>query len=841
MPRVWDVPVRDSTRVRDARVAAESAAALAGLDERRTAAAALVATELATNLLKHAEGGQVLIDIVAPPAPREGGTESRVVQIAAIDHGPGIADMPAALRDGFSTTGSLGAGLGTCQRLADDFALHSTPGRGTVAVARVGTTPRGGGGPEGRTGAESMPGGRGPAHGTAVPGASAWSEGGALAGGWWPGGDAHAPVGAVACGALTGHAAAPGGAPGLPGQAGSVPGHSGVLGNEPGPRPDSVVPDGEVRGPGGTASDGRPARRVTVRARRRRARRRCEHPYGGAEYSGDAWAWVRSGDRLTLMLADGLGHGPEAARASSAAVTALYRWAHLTPAESLRRLHDALKGTRGAAVALAQLDVRAGLLRFAGIGNVGARLRADGTWRPLLSRPGIVGVHRPATLREEEADWAADRLLVLHTDGLPSRWTPPSDAGLSTADPAVTAAVAIRDASSPARPVRDDTAVAVLTPTPPGTPMMRTWQITTVTDAARARIALARLAAAYGVPTVERTRLAAALSAQLRQCLTKGGTWLLTLDMAGSPAEEGLLHAVVTPSPDASAAAGEPPWEVTVPCPEVARATESGTVEEDAAALAEALLGADRGHGRGAGQAHRAGGSGRLPPRGAAPDEPGRPGAARRAGRGRPGPARGLRRRAQRTQRGGERPPQTDLPRGRERRADGLAQPRGDRAPAAGPAGAGVRPQRRRLAVRPRGRQAPVGAASGRRRGRGPDRAPAVRRRPSRWPARRRRPAAVRARSHTAAAVRSAADAPGPAGGADPVAARCALGPRRRGDADRAHPAGQHRDRQRPALRAQPRHRRDAATRPAHGPAGHAGPQPGGALPARHPRAEHRR
>jgi hypothetical protein len=123
--------------------------------------------------------------------------------------------------------------------------------------------------------------------------------------------------------------------------------------------------------------------------------------------------------------------------------------------------------------------------------------------------------------------------------------------------------------------------------------MMRTWQITTVTDAARARIALARLATAYGVPTVERTRLAAALSAHLRQCLTKGGTWLLTLDMAGSPAQEGLLHAVVTPSPDASAAAGEPPWEVTVPCPEAARATEGGAVEDDPAALAEALLGAD--------------------------------------------------------------------------------------------------------------------------------------------------------------------------------------------------------------------------------------------------------
>ncbi|MDG9710798.1 ATP-binding protein/SpoIIE family protein phosphatase [Streptomyces sp. DH10] len=472
MPRVWDVPVRDSTRVRDARVAAEGAAALAGLDERRTAAAALVATELATNLLKYAEGGQVLIEVVAPPAPREGRAESRVVQIAAIDHGPGIADVPAALRDGFSTTGSLGAGLGTCQRLADDFALHSTPGRGTVAVARVGTTPRGGGGPSAGLGADVVSGGRGAADGSAVPGAPAWPEGGASAstGGWWPGGASEggeAPVGAVACGALTGHAAVPGGSPGFA----EMPGHSGAVENEPRFQQVPGVPGGDVRGPGAPEPDERSGvagdRSLPVAGVRAGG---VNIPYGGAEYSGDAWAWVRSGDRLTLMLADGLGHGPEAARASSAAVAALHRWAHLSPAESLQRLHDALKGTRGAAVAMAQLDVRAGRLRFAGIGNVGARLRADGTWRPLLSRPGIVGVHRPTTLREEEADWAADRLLVLHTDGLPSRWTPPSDAGLPAADPAVTAALAIRDASSPARPVRDDTAVAVLTTTPPEHP-----------------------------------------------------------------------------------------------------------------------------------------------------------------------------------------------------------------------------------------------------------------------------------------------------------------------------------------------------------------------------------
>ncbi|MFE0478029.1 SpoIIE family protein phosphatase [Streptomyces sp. NPDC058947] len=561
MPRVWDIPVRDSTRVRDARVAAEQAAALAGLDERRTAAAALVATELATNLLKHAEGGQVLIDLVDPPVLRDVGEEPRVVQIAAIDHGPGIQDVPAALRDGFSTTRSLGAGLGTCLRLADDFGLHSTPGRGTVAVARVGSTPAGAVVPAGTT--ASTWAGEGVAAGPLAPGGGPWTgpDGPAAQDGPWPGGAPHAtraPLAAVACGALTGHAGAP--APAgrdEPASSPPAPRHDPTPTDFTGPQRTDTAPvaagsgsagfgaagcaaagaggagsaaagadaAGSDAAGGGTAGDGaaragaagaaavgsgaagsgagaappryagdpHPASGAPGRlpsetggavgrvvgevpaGERSGALARVRAggvniPYGGAEYSGDAWTWVRAGDRVTLMLADGLGHGPEAARASSAAVAALHRWAHLSPAEALRHLHDALRGTRGAAVALAQLDLRAGRLRFAGIGNVAGRLRADGTWRHLLSRPGIVGVHRPTTLREEEAGWADDRMLILHTDGLPSRWTPPSDPGAPAADPAVTAAVTIRDASSPARPVRDDTAVAVLSPTPPERP-----------------------------------------------------------------------------------------------------------------------------------------------------------------------------------------------------------------------------------------------------------------------------------------------------------------------------------------------------------------------------------
>jgi hypothetical protein len=113
-------------------------------------------------------------------------------------------------------------------------------------------------------------------------------------------------------------------------------------------------------------------------------------------------------------------------------------------------------------VAVAQYDAGTRGLTFCGLGNIGARMNRGDGWRSLLSRPGVVGVHRPRTLPEQQLPWGAGDLLVLHSDGLPSRWTPPDDPGLSRTDPAVIAARAVRDAGSPAQPVRDDTAVAVL-------------------------------------------------------------------------------------------------------------------------------------------------------------------------------------------------------------------------------------------------------------------------------------------------------------------------------------------------------------------------------------------
>ncbi|MEV2213953.1 SpoIIE family protein phosphatase [Streptomyces sp. NPDC050997] len=123
--------------------------------------------------------------------------------------------------------------------------------------------------------------------------------------------------------------------------------------------------------------------------------------------------------------------------------------------------------------------------------------------------------------------------------------------------------------------------------------MTHSLQISTAVEAARARIATARLAAAYGVSALDRTRLTSALSAQLRQCLTKGGTWRLTLDATAAPAEDGLLHALVTPADGTGAAAAQPPWRMTVHCPGAMDAADAATVADDPTVLAEALLGAD--------------------------------------------------------------------------------------------------------------------------------------------------------------------------------------------------------------------------------------------------------
>jgi len=320
-------PMEDASRVGEARRHGAQLAHECGLDDVAAGRLALVVTELATNLVRHADRGRLLL------SARPGGS---VVEIIAIDEGPGIADIERSLGDGFSTGGTPGTGLGAVRRLARQFDLHSSAPGGTVIVARVGADD----GPE-------------PAH-------------------------------AVCTGAV------------------------------------SLSAPGE---------------------------RVC----------GDGWGFALQGDVAAMVVADGLGHGPDAAEAAAAALEAFAEDPLASPRVLLERTHRRLRSTRGAAVMLLQADAAAGVVRCAGAGNVVGRIVSGVTDRTLLSQHGTAGV-TIRTPEETTLPWPEHALLVVCSDGIETRWKADAIAPVLGRDPALAAALLMRDHCRG----RDDATVAVL-------------------------------------------------------------------------------------------------------------------------------------------------------------------------------------------------------------------------------------------------------------------------------------------------------------------------------------------------------------------------------------------
>jgi anti-sigma regulatory factor (Ser/Thr protein kinase) len=123
--------VSENSQRGEARRAAAAAAHALGFDEETAGRIALVVSELAGNLVKHVPGGgELLLRSVA----RDGGL---AIEIVTVDQGPGLGDDQRALRDGFSTAGSSGTGLGAVARLSDRFDLYTSPGQGTALVSRI--------------------------------------------------------------------------------------------------------------------------------------------------------------------------------------------------------------------------------------------------------------------------------------------------------------------------------------------------------------------------------------------------------------------------------------------------------------------------------------------------------------------------------------------------------------------------------------------------------------------------------------------------------------------------------------------------------------------------------
>jgi anti-sigma regulatory factor (Ser/Thr protein kinase) len=319
------VRIADESSVGESRRTAVALGRRLGFDETRVGELALLATEASRNVLLHGGGGQIIV-----VGTLDG--DQPLARILAIDSGPGIADVTRAMDDGYSTGGTMGAGLGAMKRIATRFELF-TGAAGTIVMMEIGSNP---------------------------------------------------------------------------------------------------------------AKCGLPIAGIVV-------------PYPGEQVCGDGWACECFADRIFVLLTDGLGHGWGASEAAQEAIGTFRRHTDKSPAAVLGFVHDALRKTRGAVAAVAEIRPGEGKLVYAGVGNISAVLIQGSGSRSLMSHNGTLGTAVPR-IQELQFDWPAKGILVLHSDGVQTRWDLASYAGLGTRHPAVIAAALLRDF----RRERDDASVVVI-------------------------------------------------------------------------------------------------------------------------------------------------------------------------------------------------------------------------------------------------------------------------------------------------------------------------------------------------------------------------------------------
>lgn len=180
-------------------------------------------------------------------------------------------------------------------------------------------------------------------------------------------------------------------------------------------------------------------------------------PYPGEIVCGDHWVRSNGTAPNTLLMADGSGHGSEAARAAGLAAQVFHN--HVSdPCERLvDRMHRALASTRGAALAVARIDAAAQQVRYVGVGNITGAVLSNGSMRHMMSYNGTAG-HVAPRIREMTYPFTGDPLVIMHSDGLSPRWDLAAYPGLVAQHPSLIAGVLLRDF----RRGRDDASVVVM-------------------------------------------------------------------------------------------------------------------------------------------------------------------------------------------------------------------------------------------------------------------------------------------------------------------------------------------------------------------------------------------
>ncbi len=142
-------------------------------------------------------------------------------------------------------------------------------------------------------------------------------------------------------------------------------------------------------------------------------------PKKGEVLSGDKWFIERTAEGFSCLLVDGLGHGFEACEAARLAVKRFKENLKLSPAEALKILHAALRGTRGAVGAIAKINFEKGKLDYCGLGNISGIVMAGNERKHLTSLNGTLGYEARKFL-EVTLPWTPESILMMHSDGIAS-------------------------------------------------------------------------------------------------------------------------------------------------------------------------------------------------------------------------------------------------------------------------------------------------------------------------------------------------------------------------------------------------------------------------------------
>ncbi len=162
---------------------------------------------------------------------------------------------------------------------------------------------------------------------------------------------------------------------------------------------------------------------------------------------GDAWSLRIQNNKIKVAMIDGLGHGAQAHTAASLAVQSLLGYSTLQPDEELRALHLDMRKTRGAVITVVHLDRQNHQLIYSGVGNIAMKIIAPGIAKGCFSYNGIVGHIMPASLNNHTFTWNEKTdILIMHSDGLTTRWDVPKYPGILQHHPMILAAAIYKDA-----------------------------------------------------------------------------------------------------------------------------------------------------------------------------------------------------------------------------------------------------------------------------------------------------------------------------------------------------------------------------------------------------------